>query len=478
MLKLFLRLNMLERIALVLSSLYGIGVIAMLQYSALYLGFEKIDFLRIKPILVGVQYVIYVGLPILVFVSPIWVVMRIKARCIYRILIACLMMAVLFTLTGMMFHYFLPYAYMTNICGVPVDGFAVVLNVWCIYFHLGVHWIGFVALLMAAVISLANRGTRTLKISLVFIGVSSLFYPFNQDVYMNVSQGAGGGAPKAGIITIDDPCLPLKSGNVLYSVGAAEVSKPCFVLYEDSDSVLISEMFLNRKFLSTLNENSITRSITRYDKTKIRQFAPISYYQMWRSGDASIITNSLTGDVIHQLDFSVVGLLSPTNDINCISDMFAEYQTTNMPELVLWIDNDGCSRTRANHVSYTPSSGSNVVVHIEFTTVPISKGVQVWQWEQLMTTNCRNVGVRIDNLPHCPENYKWENLAMGFRCNFIHYIELSWPRVIVDNTKLFARKKACVCNKAEGDETLECPTNVTQDCLDEKEASVLHKKNQ
>jgi len=443
--RLFRKLGITERIALVLTVLYGVGVVALLQYDALYLGFQEIDFLRIKPILVGVQYGIYISLPIVVFVVPACLVARLRGCIAIRMVFAVFSMAFLFGAAGMMLHYFLPYSYKTNVYGVPSEGLAIILNVWKIYFHFGVHWMGLLLLAICTIQIWHFKETLWLKktgILCGILGMVTLVYPFNEDFYMNVSQSAGGGAPKAGILTLVDPGSEIKNGNQLYATEDAELSKPCFLLYEDDECALISEMFLNHRFLKSLNHNSITRSIFRYDKSKIRQFTPISYYQMWNCGNASIITNSLSGDVIQHLDFCAMGLMVPVDSKKAgVADVYACCMTTNMPEMVMWIDNDGCTCVRANHVSLAPSLGSNIVAHMTFPTIPFARGVQIWQWERMMTNECPNVGIRIDNLPKCPVGYQWRGLVMNFRCNFIYDIILPWEKTIIDDKTLVARKK-------------------------------------
>lgn len=451
--KVFSKLNTLERVALVVSVLYGTGVIALLQHSALYLGFEEIDFLRVKTVIVGVQYWIYVLLPFAVLFVPILSFLRMRFKLWMRILGGALGTVVGLVLSGMMFHYFMPSIAIADFHGITWGWLPIAGNFWRMYFYWDAHIVGHVLVCLGSCFmwmrmcyerrKWVQRIPRIAIVSQVVVGSVWLMYFFNRDCYMNISQAACGGAPKAGIVTLVDPGPEIKSGNQLYSHDDTELLKPCFLLYEDNECALFSEMFLNQRYLRTLNENSIARSIFRYDKSKIRQFTPISYFQAWRQGSTSIITNSLAGDVIQHLDFCAVGLMIPAGaKARDSAAACANCWTTNMPEMVLWIDDDGSVRVRANHVSLTPSRGSNIVVHVNFPTVPYARGVQIWQWEEVMTNSLsRNVGLRIDNLPRCPTGYQWKGLYLNFRCNFIYDIMLPWEKTIVDEKTLMAKKK-------------------------------------
>ena len=72
--KKLLKLSLLELVSMIAMLLYGIGVVVLMQYNSLYLGFEEFDFLRLKPILVGLQFVIYMALPYVVFFLPFVIV--------------------------------------------------------------------------------------------------------------------------------------------------------------------------------------------------------------------------------------------------------------------------------------------------------------------------------------------------------------------------------------------------------------------
>jgi len=441
---------MLERIGLLLSILYGTGVVALVQHSSLYLGFEEIDFLRIKPIIVGLQYYIYISIPFVATVLPFVVTWRCYSRTSIRILFGISGVFSAVIMIPMMLHYFMPCIYMADFMGITWGWVPIVANFWKLYLYWDCHWVGhcliWISLCAFCYGAHKSRLRRIRKMSRLLmsacslIGMIWLLYFFNRDFYMNISQAAGGGAPKAGIITIKDPCTAMSRMNTLYANIDGEISKPCFLLYEGDDYVLTSEMFLNHHYMKSLNENSITRSVFRHDKSRVVQFSPISYYQMWRKGNASIITNSISGDVIQHLGFHMVGWMVPEKQ-PIAAELKADYVSTNMPELVFWIENEGSSGTQASHVSLSPSQGSNIVCHIDFPLVSCQRGVQIWQWEHLMTNTFPNAGVRISNLPAVPNGFRWDRVVLVFNCNFIYPIELPWTKVILDDNTFVAHKK-------------------------------------
>ena len=448
--KLLSKLNLLERIGLFLTVLYGTGVILLVQHSAMYLGFEDIDFLRLKPILVGLQYFIYILAPLVVCVMPFIVSRMCFARRIYRLTFACALVVLALVMIPIMVHYFMPCIGLAAFHGVTWWWIPVIGNFWSLYFYWDLHLVGH-TMLLASEFLLAfqlhkSSRYRLRKICrmgicfLVLIGSAWLMYYFNRDFYMNISQAAGGGAPKAGIITIREPSHEMSRSNLLYANDDEEISKPCFLLYEGDDYVLTSEMFLEHRHLKSLNENSIVRSVSRVEKSRVVEFSPISYHQMWREGNASILTNTISGDVIHHLGLSAVGIMIPVGSGLC-ADVNADWRMTNMPEMVLWIDDEGSLRTRASRVSLSPSQETNLVCHMEFSSIPCNRGIQIWQWERLMTNSIPNVGLRIEKLPMCPNGYQWDRMVLQFRCNFIYSFDLPWERVITDNKVLVARKK-------------------------------------
>lgn len=265
---------------------------------------------------------------------------------------------------------------------------------------------------------------------------------------MNISQSAGGGAPKAGVLTLVNPTCAMTKANVFYANNDHEITKPCFLLDEDDDSILISEMFLEQEQMKSLNERSILNSLSRINKSHVAQFSPVSYFQMWHNGSASILTNSLPTDVLHHLELTVVAVLSPRGAKDS-ADHQAYSRTTNMPEVAFWFDDRGCVRAVADYVSFAPSANTNLVCHIKFSSMPCQSGIQIWQWEHLMTNAAVNIGMTITNFPRCPDGYVWRNAMAVFRCNFLCAVALPLKMTLEAEDRIVADKRGSDGNGTE-----------------------------
>ncbi len=452
MIELFKRLNLVERVGLLLAVLYGTGVVALVQFSSMYLGFESIDFLRLKPILVGIQFYLYCLIPFATFCLPYVLLSRLAVRIWCRILFGIVGACVMFVGVALMFHYFLPCVRIADFYGMNFWAVPVVANFW----HLFWGWSVLAHLLVCVPLCALMRQPYPLRLVpflggscrrkicsfalLLLVGMASLLFPFNRNLYMNISQSAGGGAPKAGILTLVNPTRVMAQSNVFYANDDHEITKPCFLLDEDDDSILISEMFLEQERMKSLNERSILNSLSRIDKSHVAQFSPVSYFQMWHDGSAAILTNSLPTDVLHHLEMTVVAVLSPC-EIKVSADHQVCCQTTNTPEVAFWLDDRGCVRAVADYVSFAPSSDTNLVCYIKFSSMPCQSGIQIWQWAHLMTNAMINVGMTITNFPRCPDGYMWRKAMAVFRCNFLCNVELPLEMTLETEDRLVARKR-------------------------------------
>lgn len=133
MIELFKRLNLVERVGLLLAVLYGTGVVALVQFSSMYLGFESIDFLRLKPILVGIQFYLYCLIPFATFCLPYILLSRLAVRIWCRILFGIVGACVMFVGVALMFHYFLPCVRIADFYGMNFWAVPVVANFWHLF---------------------------------------------------------------------------------------------------------------------------------------------------------------------------------------------------------------------------------------------------------------------------------------------------------------------------------------------------------
>ena len=458
--RLFNRLNLVERVGLLLAVLYGTGVVALVQFSSLYWGFESIDFLRLKPILVGIQFYLYCLIPFATFCLPYILTARLTVNRFWRVLFGVVGMCAMLVAVALMFHYFLPCVQIADFYGFDFWAVPVVANFWRLFLGWSIlaHLIVCVSLCVLLVkprhlqrlpfLTVSHRTKIPSQVLFLLVGMVTLLFSFNRNLYMNISQSAGGGAPKAGILTLVNPTRVMTRANVFYANDEHEITKPCFLLDEDDDSILISEMFLEQERMKSLNERSILNSLSRIDKSHVAQFSPVSYFQMWHDGSALILTNSLPTDVLHHLELTVVAVLSPRK-VKDSADRQAYFQVTNTPEVAFWLDDRGCVRAVADYVSFAPSANTNLVCHIKFSSMPCQSGIQIWQWEHLMTNAMTNIGMTITNFPRCPDGYVWRNAMAVFRCNFLCAVELPLEMTLEAEDRMVARKRKNDDNEVE-----------------------------
>ena len=441
MLSLLKKLSLLERLAFALSVLYGIGVVLLIEHGSMYIGFEKIDFLRLKPILVGLQFVIYLFIPFFVFVLPVILVSRTKWTWWIKVLIILVAAFSLMACVAVMLHYFVPYTYRKDFTNDSWYYWLVVRTFWRMYVYWDIHIVALslfavsVLFLMGSVQKFIVNHCKCVKqvksirvialIVLVFSVFMAMFF-FNRDVYMNIRQSAGGGAPIAGIITIANPGQFLISSNAYYSQDEKELSKPCFFVYEDSESVYIAEMFDFYDKPCSLRANFLSSSICRIPRQNVIQFAPISYYQMWHQYLAEKITDDLESDVLQRINL-IVGLqmrpIHQCDSLHAQSEAF--YSTTNTPILTFWVDGDGADTVSARSCHVVPDNGTNLLVKMFFGPLDCQKGRQILQYRYLLTNSISQVGFKIENLPTPPSGYMWgDRFGMGVRCNYLYSLDL------------------------------------------------------
>ncbi len=442
MMKLVKKLSLIERLALVLSILYGIGVVLLLEHCSLYLGFERIDFLRLKPILVGLQFVIYLFVPFFVFALPVFYVSRIKRPFWIRIPLCVVLILILMASVATMLHYFIPY---TTSKGFSKDSwyyYTVTRNFWRLYLYWDIHIVALTLFSASLVMMMKPIQTFMLghwrwvknasvirSIALTFLGigaVTAMFF-FNKDVYMNIRQSAGGGAPIAGIITIANPGEFLTSSNFIYSETENELSKPCFLVEEDSEWFYISEMFGFYGNATFVSVESIPLSICRIPKQNVIQFSPISYYQMWHESLVETIAPALEYDVLQHLSMTVQIQMRPTQPCDSMKlESEAVKCTTNTPVLTLWIDGDGVDVVPARSYHIVPEGGTNLLAKMIFGPLSCLRGRQIAEYRHLLTNSTQRVGLKIDNLPTLPSGFVWgPRLGIGVECNYLYSFDLS-----------------------------------------------------
>lgn len=244
------KLSPLERLAIVMSTLYSLGMTVLVQYNSEMLGTTLVDYLRLKPILVGISYVVYLLIPAALIVVPPFLMTRKKnLRLGGKIGFLFFYVSIVALGVPMMMSYFFPfmrYAYLGT-CAWRY-WFSCFAAFWPMYWSAdAMYFIGMgcwllASLLIAEQVAERNllpwlpwRNSRTAPSLLLVLGMGILIFYFNHNVYRNLSQSIGGGAPIAGIMTLKKHVPPPSGASVSTAVSQASVEKtfPCWLFSTD-----------------------------------------------------------------------------------------------------------------------------------------------------------------------------------------------------------------------------------------------------
>ena len=182
-LRLLKKMSVVERVALSVSIVYAIGMLTLVQHNAIYMGLENLDYIRLKPIIVGVEFLIYVAIPVATVCLPVLWAARKKCGIALKTCFAFAGISFFALAFPMMLHYFMPFLAKawTVARYVPPIRFAgkpyalamwdaerqllyaakgvcdLTRGFWSMYFCFGLHWIGFLALFYAIALWRARR---------------------------------------------------------------------------------------------------------------------------------------------------------------------------------------------------------------------------------------------------------------------------------------------------------------------------------
>lgn len=443
--KLMKNLNAIEKIALALSFLYGLGVVSLLQFNALFIGGECLDFLRIKPILVGIQYVIYLMLPAIVVCAPVYYWKHSRGRRWWlKGLIALIIIVLALLMPSVMFHYFIPFTYDDTAGGELCFYWKVPLQFWSMFAYWNpFHVVGMLLTVSLALMLVCKRKGMPQKLLigwLLLAMVWNLFF-FNRDMYVNIVQSAGGGSPRAGIITIANPTEMMKRTNINYMTGGDGITKPCFVLEEGDDYFIIAEMFRNYPYRSILAEADIRASATRINRDSVKQFSPINFHLGFKDSNSLKYCKNLRWDIVHQLDVVLNLCYTPTfPDVKDIWNMPELGVQTNDVGLSWWGEDGRVVSARSDKIESGPVGTTNLLRQIKFSGVQFPRGIYVWSLEdELKNTNTH---IRVSNLPPSPKGFKYHRAQLIFVCNFVYDIQHAWKGVFTNDGFLLIKPEA------------------------------------
>ena len=447
----------LERIAVVLSICYVVGVVLLLQYNAIQFGNIDFDFVRIKPIIVGIEYFIYIGLPLAVVCVPImWTSKRVfgwfwiwfyrgkkKVSFWYRVggaivhfLLFLLEVSTLVFISGLMFHYFFPYTeYLLpeqyRLLDVPNFKALMLISgsFWRLYACLDISLMAFLVLFIVAFlwtlkyckyVTIRSAATRRFYyvVTIVFIPLgffTNMFY-FVRDVYPNISQAAGGGAPVSGIITIESPSEQLRYDSNGALLECSEITKFCSVMQTSTDFWFIDEHLINDQGASFLRNKP-----TRIRTSDIKQFTPLEIPTFYHNGIRETYHQHTWRDFIHNID-SFVEFTFVTKDILHTSGGAHYFNTTNEVEILLFANKFPFVKMKTNRQRVMRTSSTNLCYKVEFQHLPIPPKMLAPEFMNAFTNKTAGFECVFRNLPTLPKNVVPEGVSFGFIINYNAFV--------------------------------------------------------
>lgn len=247
--RLILQLSVFEHVTIVISCLYGLGVILRMQYESLWLlpGFTWNN--PLLPFAVAIQYIIYLTVPVVTIVLPIICASYLR-NWIKRVLCFVGGIILLHCVFASLFHYFIPFTYMF----VPINGssisinFWIIVNFWRLYYVNDVLCLGFALVIVGFLGLYFRRGAKStigigLPILLFLFGIVCNMYGFNKFFYRNISQAAYGGNGVIGILTLEDAPDIIRTVYIdMPNITNGEISIPCVILDNSGDWLIILEL--------------------------------------------------------------------------------------------------------------------------------------------------------------------------------------------------------------------------------------------
>jgi hypothetical protein len=294
-------------------------------------------------------------------------------------------------------------------------------------------------LTVMVVFDLRSFGRRYNSAVVALCVAMNLFY-FNKDLYVNIVQSAGGGAPRAGIITISNPTESMKKQNENFFVDDNEIVKPCFILEENTDHYIIAEMFNNYPERHYLSEADMRASATRISRESVSQFSAINYFLGFKDTDAIKFQKSLDADTIHHLDV-VLNLKFAPLVATQKEDWGIPYygNVTNDITFFWWEDNEGVLSATTRKVNVGLKDGTNLIQQIKFSGVKFPCGIYVFSLQNSLSQS--KTRIRIDNLPDIPNGYKFLDAQLFFVCNFVYDISFQGDGAIIERNSLLVKAK-------------------------------------
>ena len=449
----------LERVAAALSIFYVVGVVLLLQYNSIYFGNMDFDFIRIKPIIVGIEYFIYLGLPLVVVCVPmiltskrvfgwfwIWFYRGKKKVPLWHQILGMLVHAILYLsevavivcISGLMLHYFFPYTeyFLPNGDKFPDGGlFALIMiscSFWRVYYCWDISLIVFLCLLAGALLWVCKfckyitlRSPVAKRIyyifALIFIPLgflTNMFY-FLRDVYPNISQAAGGGAPVSGILTLDSPGEQLRHDSDGEVLECGEITKFCSVMQTTADFWFIDEQLINDQAM--MRDNNLRAKPTRVRVADIKQFTPLQIPTFYHNGIRQTFHQYTWHAFVHNID-SFVEFTFVAKDVLHATRGVYYFNATNEVEILLFANKFPFVRMKTDKQKIMRTSLTNLCYKVEFRHLPIPPKKTVPEFMNAFTNKTAGFECVLRNLPTLPANIVPVGVSFGFIINYNAFV--------------------------------------------------------
>lgn len=445
-----------ERIALSVSFFYCLGVVLLLQHNAICNGDIDFDFVRVKPIIVGLEYVIYLALPILAVLLPCCFVSsacycdiersfvsRFGRACwLVRGVTICIRWGIVLALSyeffywfGVMFHYFIPYTEYHFFDATTVTSLKdISYAFWMMYLHVDLHLVAF-GLLYCATFLLFARQRNVIKIAapahrtifntvvVLFCAVAfflNMFY-FERDVYMNISQAAAGGAPISGIITIVNPSMQARKGMDGVVRASEEVTKFCSIMQSDASYLYIDDQLIGDRGAIGGRCRKYRHNSTRIRKEDVKQFTPILLPSRYYCGRCIGYGLPAQYELVHNVSLFVEFLLSAESET--VAEKLPHYFNVTNRVVAIWLgDNIPRCELPISYQRIVKEDSTNLCYTVEFNDVPIPAGTSIPELMDCITN--AYAGCQLVDLPVLPKGVKARRLAAGFAVNY--FLTVCW----------------------------------------------------
>ena len=491
-LKRILRRISLERITIAVSTCYMVGVALLLQYNSIYVGDGDFDFARIKPIIVGIEYLLYLSLPLLVVCIPIiitskkhlgwfwiWICSRkliVSHRWVCwvaRGLLCGLLMAILLFVFGVMFHYFLPYTeYMLPSAmrkGISLSSLAMIaVYFWGIYICWDICLLAFIALLVVSLtwtfkhcgyISIRTAISRRIYYALVMLllplgFIINMFY-FLRDVYPNISQAVAGGAPVSGIITIEAPGEQLCCDSYGNLISKREITRFCSVLNRDEnfwviDEQLISDVNLGIEYPSF----ELRPKTTRIRSCDVKQFTPLKIPMFIREGRRRLFFQDMLNEFVHEIDMFLELRFTTLTPIETVKAIGA-FNTTNDISATCITDNLPLWKLHSPDQYVLKEGSTNFCYHINYRHLPLPTILTVSEFKDILTNDNVWAGYIYSNLPEIPKWVFPSSFKLGFVLN-LHMAMVVYLESMHEYNKVIIFSKGDRIEEFQNDRRLKC----------------------